>query len=49
MIVVPVVEPDAELDHVGPVALLADDRLAGEGPVLVHQQLRLLPQMTRRQ
>jgi hypothetical protein len=45
MIFVPVGEPDAELVHVGPVALLADDGLAGERPVLVHQQLRVLAQM----
>ncbi len=45
MIFVPVGEPDAELVHVGPVALLADDGLAGEGAVLVHQQLRVLAQM----
>jgi hypothetical protein len=45
MIFVPVGEPDAQLVHVGPVALLADDGLAGEGPVLVHQQLRVLAQM----
>ncbi len=45
MIFVPVGEPDAELVHVGPVALLANDGLAGEGAVLVHQQLRVLAQM----
>jgi hypothetical protein len=45
MIFVPVGEPDAELVHVGPVALLADDGLAGERAVLVHQQLRVLAQM----
>ncbi len=47
MIFVPVCEPDAELVHVGPVALLADDGLAGERPVLVHQQLRVFAQMAR--
>jgi hypothetical protein len=45
MIFVPVCEPDAELVHVGPVALLAYDGLAGERAVLVHQQLRVLAQM----
>jgi hypothetical protein len=45
MIFVPVGEPDAQLVHVGPVALLADDGLAGERAVLVHQQLCVLAQM----
>ncbi len=45
MILVPVCEPDAQLVHIGPVALLADDGLAGERAVLVHQQLRVLAQM----